>query len=171
MWRPRTLGSVIAERTLTLERPGRRSTVVRVRVGRPVRAPRPERGDPWWCPVQISGLGPRQLEKVAGEDSLQALTLALEFLARILPVEAERAGARIQWLGERESLVFANTFTSDLLTRSLQNCITGLADAVDSLEKPPTRQGGRTLARRLRALIESGGSRDPRVPARAQRRR
>ena len=158
MWRPRALGTVIAERTLKLDRPGRRSRVVRVKFGRPVRAPRPERGDPWWCPVQIAGLGKRQMEKVAGEDSLQALTLALEFVSRVLPFEADRAGVHLQWLGERESLVFANTFTSGLLTRSLQNCITGLADAVDVLEKAGGNgAAARSMARRLRALVASGG--------------
>ncbi len=157
MWRPRAVGSVIAERTLTLERPGRRSSAVRVKFGRPVRSPKPERGDPWWCPVQILGLGKRPLERVPGEDSLQALILALEFVARLLPAEAERVGARLQWLGERESLVFANTVTSGILARSLQNCITGLGDAVDALENASAGATGRTLARRLRALVASGG--------------
>jgi len=159
VWRPPALGIVIAERTLKLERPGRRATAVRVKFGRPVRAPRPERGDPWWCPVAISGLGKRRLEKVAGEDSLQALILAMELVGRTLPVEADRAGGHLEFLGERESLVFANTFTSALLARGLQNCITGLVDAVDALEKPGPKPVARTVARRLRALIESGGQR------------
>jgi len=166
VWRPRTMGRVIAERTVKLERPGRRPTAVRVRFGRPVRAPRPERGDPWWCPVDISGLGSRRLERVAGEDSLQALTLAMELVSRVLPVEADRAGGRLEWLGERESLVFANTFASGILARGLQNCITGLAEAVDALEKPAGRLVDRSIAGRLRALIASGGhTADPgRVP-------
>ena len=163
MWRPRALGRVVAERTLRLERPRRRATVVRVRFGRPVRAPRPGRGDPWWCPVQISGLGKRRLEKVPGEDSLQALILALEFASRSLPLEADRAGAHLQWLGERESLVFANTFTSGLLARGLENCITGLADAVGALEKGDPGRTAKPLARRFQALIASGGyTADPR---------
>lgn len=164
MWRPRALGSVIAERTLRLERPTGRPTVVRVKFGRPVRSPRPERGDPWWCPVEISGLGKRRHERIAGEDSLQALILALEFASRTLPVEAERAGgAHLQWLGERESLIFANTFTSGLLARGLENCITGLADAVGVLENGRTGGAAKRLARRLRALIASGGhTADPR---------
>ena len=83
--------------------------------------------------MQISGLGKRRLEKIPGEDSLQALILALEFAARVLPVEAHRAGANLQWLGERESLVFANTFTSGLLARGLENCIAGLADELLSI--------------------------------------
>ena len=157
MWRPRALGIVIAERTLKLERPGGRATPVQVKFGRPVRAPRPERGDPWWCPVNISGLGKRRLEQVPGQDSLQALTLAMELVGRVLPVEADRAGGQLQWLGERESLVFANTFASGLLARGLQNCITGLAEAVNALEKPGTNRVARTIARRLRALIASGG--------------
>lgn len=165
MWRPRALGTVIAERTLTIDRPGRRSAVVRVKFGRPVRGPRPQRGGPWWCPVQISGLGKREMEKVPGEDSLQALTLALEHVSRVLPFEADRVGVRLEWLGERESLVFANTLTSSLLARSLQNCITGLADAASLLENAGTA-AARTTARRLRSLVASGGytADPPRIP-------
>lgn len=151
---------MIAKRTVTLERPRRRTTRVRVRFGFPVRAPRPERGDPWWCPVQISGLGKRRLENVPGEDSLQALILALEFASRILPDEADRAGGHLQWLGERESLVFANTFMSRMLERNLENCIAGLADAVDALENGSRRQVAKPLAQRLRALVASGGHAD-----------
>lgn len=157
MWRPRALGTVIAERALTLDRPRRRSTVVRVKFGRPVRAPRPQRGDPWWCPVQISGLGKREIEKVPGEDSLQALTLALEHVCRVLPFEADRAGIRLEWLGERESLVFANTMISSVLARNLQNCITAMGDAIDVLENGGTGAAARATALRLRALIASGG--------------
>jgi hypothetical protein len=103
---------------------------------------------------------------VAGEDSLQALTLAMELVSRVLPFEAERAGGRVEWLGERESLVFANTLASGILARGLQNCITGLAEAVDALEKLDTSLVDPSIAGRLRALIASGGhTADPgRVP-------
>ena len=134
-----------------------------MRLGCPVRAPRPKRGDPWWCPIQISGLGKRRLEQVPGEDSLQALILALEFISRTLPAEAERVGAYLQWLGERENLVFANTFMSGMLERNLGNCIVGLADAVGMLENGGSERTARLLAQRLRALIASGGhTGDPR---------
>jgi hypothetical protein len=163
VWRPRTLGTVIAERRLRVERPKRRATVVRVRFGAPVRAPRPKRGDPWWCPVQISGLRKRRLERIPGEDSLQALILALEFTSRILPAEAERVGAHLQWLGDRENLVFANTLISGMLERNLENCIAGLADAVGVLENGSSERVAKPLAQRLRALIASGGhTSDPR---------
>ena len=151
---------MIAERRVRLERPGRRATRVRVRFGFPVRAPRPERGDPWWCPVQIAGLGKRHLENIPGEDSLQALILALEFASLILPDEADRAGGHLQWLGERESLIFANTFMSRMLERNLENCIAGLADAIDALENGSRRQVAKPLAQRLRALVASGGHTD-----------
>ena len=163
VWRPRALGKVIAERRLRLERPRRRATVVRVRFGSPVRAPRPKGGDPWWCPVQISGLGKRRLDKVPGEDSLQALILALEFTRRTLPAEADRVGAHLQWLGERENLVFSNTLMSGMLERNLENCIIGLADAVGVLENGDGTRAAKSLAQRLRALITSGGhTADPR---------
>jgi hypothetical protein len=160
MWRPRVLGPVIAERTLTLERPKRNSGTVRVEFGRPVRAPRPLRGDPWWCPVRISGLGRRGLDTIPGEDSLQALTLALEFVTRVLPLEASRGGARLQWLGERESLVFANTFACALLERNVQNCIAGMADAIAALETDSTGTTARATVKRLRALVASSGYTD-----------
>ena len=102
MWRPSRLGSIIAERRLRLVRRRKRARTVRVRFGRPLRSPQAERKDPWWCPVEIAGLGRRRLRSIAGEDSLQALVLAFQFVTLTLPAEAERAGGRIEWLGERE---------------------------------------------------------------------
>jgi hypothetical protein len=121
--------------------------------------------------VQITGLGKRRLEKVPGEDSLQALILALEFAARTLPAEADRVGAHLQWLGERENLVFANTFMSGILERNLENCITGLADAVGVLENGRSGRAAKRLAQRLRVLITSGGyTDDPRRSPQSNRR-
>jgi Domain of unknown function (DUF6968) len=121
VWRPSKVGNVIAERRLMFARRRRRSRIVSVRFGRPVRSPRPRRGDPWWCPVEITGLGKQTLRPIAGEDSLQALVLALEFVTRVLPLEADRAGGHLEWLGEREQLVFASTFSAGLSSAALQN--------------------------------------------------
>ena len=165
MWRPRRLGKAIAERRLRLVRPRRRAAIVTVRFGRPVRSPRPERGDPWWCPVEIEGLGKRRLNPIAGEDSLQALVLALEFVTQLLPLEAERAGAQIEWLGERERLVFANTLSSGLAARALQNMVDGLAAVVNLLEDGHSRGSAtsKKLVPQLKTLIASGGyTSDPR---------
>jgi hypothetical protein len=68
----------------------------------PVRTPRLQRGDPWLCPVGVIGLGKLSLRPIAGEDSVQALVLALEFVTNVLPLEAQRAHGHLEWLGERE---------------------------------------------------------------------
>ena len=165
MWRPRSLGPVIAERRLRFVRSRRSARVVCVRFGQPVRSRKPQRGDPWWCPVEVVGLGRRSLRSIAGEDSLQALVLALEFVTNVLPAEAQRAGGHLEWLGERERLVFASTFSLGLAGRALQNLVDGLASAVDVLENGVRRDPAseRQLAHRLRALIVSGGyTSDPR---------
>ncbi len=121
MWRPTTVGVVVGERELTLTRAPRRSAKVVVRVGRPVRQPRAGGRDPWWCPVVVDGLGPSAVRAVPGEDALQALMLALEFIGNVLPLEAERAGGHLEWLGERYRPVFADSMIRGLVERGLQN--------------------------------------------------
>ncbi len=159
MWRPRRLGKVIAERKLRLIRSRRAANAVSVRFGQPIRSPRPQRGDPWWCPVEVIGLGNRRLTPIAGEDSLQALVLALEFVTNVLPLDAQRAGGHLDWLGERERLVFANTLSAGLAGRALQNLVEGLASAIDVLENSSGQRpaAAKQLTHRLRALIVSGG--------------
>jgi hypothetical protein len=158
VWRPITLGIVIAERRLRLVRRRKPTRAVRVRFGRPLRAPRAERKDPWWCPVEITGLGRRRLRSIAGEDSLQALVLAFQFVTLTLPAEADRAGGRIDWLGERESVVFANTQLLTMTSKALDNLVDGLTEAVRVLESGGVRRAAFTkVTRRLRALVASGG--------------
>jgi len=130
-----------------------------VRFGRPLRSPRPERKDPWWWAVEFTGLGKRTLRPIAGEDSLQALVLAFQFVTLVLPAEAERVGGRIEWLGERDSLVFANTLLLNMASEALENLAGGLATAVGVLENRGARRAvaTRKVARQLRALIASGG--------------
>jgi hypothetical protein len=168
MWRPRKLGTVIAERRLTFARRRKPARTVSVRFGRPVRSPQPRRGDPWWCPVEITGLGKSDLRSIAGEDSLQSLVLALEFATRVVPFEAERAGGHLEWLGERERLVFAGTLLAGMTNVALQNLVDGLGKAVDVFENGDGRRPAvaRDLLRDLKALIVSGGyTADPaRIP-------
>jgi hypothetical protein len=104
-------------------------------------------------------LGKRTLRSIAGEDSLQALVLAFQSVTLVLPAEAKRAGGRIEWLGERESLVFANTLLLNMASEALENLVGGLANAVGVLENGGARRlaEARTVARQLRALIASGG--------------
>jgi hypothetical protein len=121
--------------------------------------------------VEVIGLGKSTLRPIAGEDSVQALVLALEFVTNVLPVEAQRARGQLEWLGERERLVFANTLSVGLASKALQNLVEGLACAVDVLQNGTGRRpvAAKQLARRLRALIASGGS-HPIPPACLDRR-
>jgi hypothetical protein len=107
MWRPEVIGDVIAERSFDLRRGAKRLGRVTVRFGRPIREPKPDASAPWFCPVSISGAGLRFFTAVAGVDSLQALILALELATTIVPSEAARIGAQVEWLGDDERLIFA----------------------------------------------------------------
>jgi hypothetical protein len=69
-----------------------------------------------------------------------------------------RAGGRIEWLGEHENLVFANTRLFNMTGEALENLVGGLTEAVGLLENGCARRAApRMLARRWRALIASGG--------------
>jgi len=105
VWRPEALGEVIAERQATFEL-DHRSHVVYLRFGKPVYPPNPAEGDPWWCPLQVEGLGSGEIRPIAGEDSLQALLLALRFARDHLQAEAERLGGRVYWITEDLDAVF-----------------------------------------------------------------
>ena len=134
MWKPETLGEVVAGREFALKRKGRRVGKVRVRFGRPVRAPRRGARDPWWCPVEMTGRG---LTCIAGEDSLQALVLALHFAAERLPIDAMEANGRVEWLGQKEKLIFARAFVASGLEGAILNLIVGMFRAVALLSDRP----------------------------------
>jgi hypothetical protein len=158
VWKPKSIGDPIAERRLTLHRRGVRPKGVRVRFGKPVRAPGAKRGDPWWCPVEISGFEKRELTAVAGEDSLQALVLALKLVTRTLPAEAKRMRGRVEWLGEHERPVFPDTFMLRAYERAVSNLVSGLKLALplvkQSAVRPATR---RRVQERLTRLLETSG--------------
>jgi len=103
--RPTELGEVIAEREARFEVAGGSRAVV-LRFGRPIYPPSPEEGDPWWCPLQIEGLGSEEIKPIAGYDSLQALLLALRFVRDYLPAEAARAGGRVYWITDDMDTIF-----------------------------------------------------------------
>ena len=71
------LGDVIAERVLDATRDGE-SYVARVRLGRPVK---PEGAPDYRCPYQVQGIGDDVVRSASGEDSMQALELALRMVA------------------------------------------------------------------------------------------
>lgn len=71
------IGEVIAERVLEATRNGA-SYVATVRLGRPVRL---EGASDYRCPYQVLGIGDDVVRSASGEDSIQALDLALKMLA------------------------------------------------------------------------------------------
>jgi hypothetical protein len=95
--RPRALGTVIAERTLTATGPGDSSA--RIRIGKP----RKDRatGD-YFCPYTVEGLGDRTVREAWGMDSMQALQNALQAIRLDLTPHANGlswAGGQDGWLG------------------------------------------------------------------------
>lgn len=157
MWKPSGLGDLIAERRLLLRHRGKHAKLVRVRFGRPVRSPRWERGDPWWCPVQILGLGETKMTPIAGEDSVQALVLAFRFVEAALKARGGKAGGQIQWLGERERPIFAHTFLLETMEAAIKNLVDGLRAALDLLENAREGRTRRQTTKGLRRLAESSG--------------
>jgi hypothetical protein len=112
LWRPETLGEIIAQRELTFRR-GKVEACAFVTFGHPLRAPasrdrdsdHDHDKDPWWTPLKIEGLHKPLFTCIAGEDAVQALVLAFRFAESILPDLARRAGGEVEWLGERSRLI------------------------------------------------------------------
>ena len=156
MWKPKTLGEVVAERDFVLKRKGRRSAKVRVRFGKPVRARHPHPRDPWWCPIEMTGRG---LTCVAGIDSLQALVLALHFAAERLPIQAAQADGKLEWLEQKEKLIFARAFVTSGLEGAIAHLLGGIYRAVALLSDRPAsvRREGTRLKRSLRAVAKEVG--------------
>jgi hypothetical protein len=94
MWQQKTLGTVVADRRLVfVDANGNRSPIA-VRIGKPV-----HRGAvdvPWWCPVEVKGLGVLSLEFVAGPDATQAIHAAWRFLDETLPARARALHGSIE---------------------------------------------------------------------------
>ena len=157
MWKPSVLGEVIAERQLLFKRRGKRPRSVQIEFGRPVRAPRAQALDPWFCPVQIKGMGRQRLMPVAGEDSLQSLVLALRWCETELRRAGRRAGGYVEWGGDDDRPVFAHTVFLELMECSIKNLVAGLRAAVDLLEHPVRGRGQRAALARLYRTIERMG--------------
>ena len=108
LWRPETLGEIVAQRELTFRR-GKVEACAFVTFGHPLRAPagddRDRDNDPWWTPLKIEGFHKPLFTCIAGEDAVQALVLAFRFAESILPDLARRAGGEVEWLGERSRLI------------------------------------------------------------------
>jgi hypothetical protein len=126
-------------------------------MGQPVRSPSPSRGDPWWCPFEVVGLGRPQLSAAAGQDSVQALVLALRGIEATLQSRAKRARGTIEWLGETERPIFAHTFLTSIYESALANLVDGLKLACELIEHPGGSRRFEEQTDRLRKLTEARG--------------
>jgi Domain of unknown function (DUF6968) len=90
------LGEVIAERVLQATK-NRKSFVATVRLGRPVKSmDAPDHR----CPYQITGIGDDVVRSASGEDSMQALVLAIQMVGAELHLRYK--GFRFTWLGNSD---------------------------------------------------------------------
>jgi hypothetical protein len=161
MWKPSKLGEVIAERRLVARVRHHRSSGVVVRFGRPVQSP--VKGDPWWCPVEITGLGKPRFFAAAGEDSLQALIIAMR--AADVKLAEFGGGEKVAWLGDKERPIFFHTHLIDMYQGAIDNLLAGLRKAIDVIEgAPDARQWIRTVAE-IHRLERNHGFRGRRRPA------
>lgn len=86
---------VIARRDLTLTG----KPAVSIIIGKP--EPFPD-GNGCYCPYQIVGLGDQQVRYAGGEDTLQALTLALLKIGAVLYTSSEAKAGLLTWNGDRD---------------------------------------------------------------------
>lgn len=155
MWKPRKVGTIVADRTFTVRRKKGRSGTLRLQIGLPVRAPNAEPADPWWCPVKIG----RKTTYVGGVDTLQALVLGLHRAATLLPLLANAQGGDVEWLDQKEKLIFARSFLHKGLENALHSVLDGLVRGVELLSDRPrsVQQQGRKATRALRAIAREVG--------------
>ena len=155
MWRPSHLGEVFAERHLTFRRPKGRTNLLVVRIGRPVRAPGANTGEPWWCPFVIAGTR-AALDSVAGEDSLQALVLALRYVESLLLHKARRARASVSWIDDEQSPIFGSTSLLRLYSETNHALFKGIERAVLTLESARDCESARqAAAKHLRKVVKA----------------
>jgi hypothetical protein len=89
---------VVAERNYRLHRRAKRGLSVQARIGRPI----PDPNAPtiaWACPYELLVSGKRRPGAVYGEDSLQALELALQLLPTLLGSLAREYDAEVHRFG------------------------------------------------------------------------
>lgn len=145
LWKPKTLGHVVAERVLTFHK-GRRTRRVVFAVGCPVKA-----GDTlggWWCPFEFRGLGRKRFYTLAGEDALQALLLAVNFARKIAPtLVAQAGGTTLSWLGDLD-FIYDHDKTEEFYARVAGEAL-GVLRRIDR----HVHEDGRTIPRTLRKQL------------------
>ncbi|WP_115005315.1 DUF6968 family protein [Xanthomonas campestris] len=92
------IGEVFVQRELEFHTPDGLAHAVLVHVGRPVQ----EADGPWLCPYLIEAPSFRRQFRIAGEDSMQSLILALRTVAVELEVLAKDNSGSFTWFGDSD---------------------------------------------------------------------
>lgn len=99
----------VAEEKFSCSFPDGRTSALRIRVGRP----RPRATGEWACAVQLEGLpGWEVSHDIFGEGPLQALTLGLRFLRRVL-LDAAAGGVVLRCPVSKEIVSVAQVFGTE----------------------------------------------------------
>jgi len=141
----RTLGTVMAERSLTLV--GQGDSLARIRVGKP----RKDRatGD-YFCPFILVGVGEEKVRQAWGIDSMQALQNALQAIRIELAPHADNLrweGGQEGWLGFSQTIpdLFGPKFTrhlEELVERETDRFARTLEAANKPIKRPVGRNRG-----------------------------
>ena len=91
------LGKVVASRQLDFVRQSGATEVAVVSLGEPVR---PDESGPWLCPYQVCAPSFERTFAIAGEDSMQALILALHVISSELISLQRQHGGEFKQYGE-----------------------------------------------------------------------
>ena len=90
-----SVGTVIAQRELSVPT----KATVSVVIGKP--EPYPD-GNGYYCPYQILGLGEQKIRSAGGQDTVQALILALRAIGVVLYTSREAKEGLLTWNGNAD---------------------------------------------------------------------
>jgi len=153
MWQPAQLGEVIAERRLVARvRHGRARSVV-VKFGRPVHSA--VKNDPWWCPVEIIGIGKPRFFAAAGVDSVQALILALR--AADLKLATGYLNLLFNDPANTERPIFFHTHVIEMYQAAIENLLAALRQAIKVVEDNPDAGDWKKSIAELRRIERRNG--------------
>lgn len=97
LFKPSTIGEVIAERKFSVVSTPEGEDVVKILLGKPEKLPD---GPDFYCPFQIVGMGPDKVRCAYGIDAFQAIQLAMTAIGAFLKSLCESEGAKLRWEGD-----------------------------------------------------------------------
>jgi hypothetical protein len=97
IFKPNTIGQIIAERKFTILGALERGAGVKVLLGKPEKLPD---GPDFYCPFQIVGMGSDKVRCAYGIDAFQAIQLAMTAIGAFLKSLSESEEIGLRWEGD-----------------------------------------------------------------------